>query len=63
MEEVEKLPEADEIMKLPISYEEKGREEGKKEVALEMLKKDLDVKLISEVTGLGIGEIKRLNER
>jgi predicted transposase YdaD len=63
MEEVEKLPDADEIMKLPISYEEKGRKEGKREVALEMLKKDLDVKLISEVTGLGIGEIKRLNER
>src|SRR5699024_5375393 len=29
MAEVEKLPEADEIMKLPISYEEKGIQKGK----------------------------------
>jgi len=29
MEDVEKLPEAYEIMKLPISYEEKGIKKGK----------------------------------
>ena len=37
-----------------------GRQEGRKEVILNMLKKRLDISLISEVTGLPVKEIKRL---
>ena len=39
---------------------EKGMEKGMQAVALSMLKKHLDVSLISEMTGLSIGEIKKL---
>lgn len=52
MADIEKLPEAEESMELPISYEEKGKEigkeigekMGKKEVATEMLKEGMDLK-------------------
>ena len=67
MAEIEKLPEAEKIMALPISYEEKGKEigkeEGKKEVAIEMLKKGFDMTLISEVTHLELEEIKKLKNQ
>ncbi len=63
MKEVEKLPEAEKIMELPISYEEKGKEQGKKEVALEMLRKELAVELIAEVTHMNVNEIKKLKEQ
>lgn len=87
MAEVKKLPEADKIFEIPISYEEKGkeigREEGKKEgkiegkregkkegeaiamkkVAMEMLKKGLNIDLIADVTHLDIEEIKNLKEQ
>ena len=43
---------------------EKGRieglQEGRQEVILNMLKKNLDIKLVSEVTGVSIEEIKKL---
>lgn len=67
MSEVENLPEADRILELPISYEEKGkeigREEGVKRVALAMLKKGTDIDFIAEVTRLDIEEIKKLKEQ
>lgn len=67
MAEIEKLPEEEKIMALPISYEEKGKEigkeEGKKEVAIEMLKKGFDMTLISEVTHLELEEIKKLKNQ
>ena len=39
---------------------QKGRLEGRQQVILNMLKKELDVSLISEVTGLSEKEIKKL---
>lgn len=65
MEEVGRLSkESEEFIKnLPISYEEKGKEIGKKEVALEMLKKELDPDLIVEVTQLDREEIEGLKKQ
>ena len=46
---------------------EKGRieglQEGRQEVILNMLKKNLDIKLVSEVTGVSIEEIKKLKNQ
>lgn len=71
MEEVRKLPEADLIMELPISYEEKGkkigRKEGRKEtieqVALEMLQQELDDEIIIKVTKLSEDEINKIRKQ
>ncbi|MFD1606131.1 Rpn family recombination-promoting nuclease/putative transposase [Oceanobacillus luteolus] len=71
MEEIRNLPEAEKILEIPISYEEKGKELGKeigkeigkKEVATEMLKKGLSVELISDVTHLEVQEIERLKKQ
>ena len=41
-----------------INYE-KGIEDNKKEIALNMLNKGLELSLISEITGLGIDEINK----
>jgi len=70
MKEIQKLPEADKIMELPISYEEKGIEKGIKKgiekgvrkVALEMLKKGSSINYIAEVTHLDNDEIKKLQK-
>ena len=40
--------------------EEKALQQGMQQVALKMLKRDTDVSLISEVTGLPKAEIKKL---
>lgn len=67
MEEIEKLPEAKKLLELPISYEEKGKEIGKKEgvrqVALKMLKEGMDAELIAKVTSLNIEEINKLKKQ
>jgi len=67
MDEVSKLPEADQIFEIPISYEEKGKEIGKeigvRKVAVEMLKKDVDPNFIAEVTHLDIDEIVVLKQQ
>ena len=67
MKEIEKLPEAEKIMELPISYEEKGKEIGKeigkKEVAIEMLKEGSSLDFISRVTKLPKEEIKELKKK
>ena len=39
---------------------ERGTEQSKKEIAKNMLKKDLDISLISEVTGLSNEQINNL---
>ncbi len=66
MEDIKKLPNAEEIMELPISYEEKGIrkgiEKGVKKVALELLKKGSSVDFVAEVTQLNKREIERLKE-
>ena len=41
---------------------EKGKVEGIKESALNMLKENIDIKVISKVTGLDIEEIKTLKD-
>ena len=38
----------------------KGRQEGRQEVVLNMLKKKLDISVISEVTGFSEKEIQKL---
>lgn len=75
MSEVNHLPEANKILELTVSYEERGKEKGKKigtkigkkigkkEVAIEMLKENIDIKLISKVTHLEIEEIKNLEQQ
>ncbi|MEI3611375.1 Rpn family recombination-promoting nuclease/putative transposase [Pseudogracilibacillus sp. SO30301A] len=71
MEEARRLDEADEILEIPISYEERGKkkgleeglERGKKEVALKLLKKGLDIYLIMEATKLSLDEIKKLQKQ
>ena len=68
MTEVGKLSKDTEefIKNLPISYEEKGKEIGKKEgireVAIEMLRKGSDLDFIAEVTHLDRKEIKELKK-
>ena len=67
MDEVRKLPEADQVFEIPISYEEKGKEIGKeigvRKVAVEMLKKNVDPNFIAEVTHLDIDEIVVLKQQ
>ena len=63
MAEVNKLPEADKIFEISISYEEKGKEIRTKEIAIQMLKKNLEVDFIAEVTELDIGEIEKLKQQ
>src|SRR5699024_1219931 len=63
MDEVRKLPEADQIFEIPISYEEKGKEIAKKEMVIEMLKEGMDLKLIEKVSHLDIDEIKHLKQK
>ncbi|GEN30124.1 hypothetical protein CQU01_03620 [Cerasibacillus quisquiliarum] len=71
MEEVKKMDNADKILELPISYEERGIkkgleagvESGKKEVALEMLKEGSSIEFIAKVTHLNRGEIEVLRRK
>lgn len=63
MDEVKKLPEADKIFEIPISYEEKGKEIRTKEIAVEMLKKNVDSDFIAEVTQLPIEDIEELKQQ
>jgi hypothetical protein len=62
MEEIEKLPEADEILEIPISYVEKGKEIGKKEVAVELLREGASLEFIAKITHLDKEEIEKLKE-
>ena len=70
MNEVNKLPEAEKIFEIPISYEEKGKEIGRQEgsaiamkkATIKMLNEELDIQLIARVTGLDIKEIKEIQQ-
>ncbi len=63
MKEAKKLDSAEEVLELTISYEERGKEIGRKEVAVNMLKKGLDVQLIMETAKLTLEEIEELRNR
>ena len=69
MEEIKQLDneEAEQIFKLPNSWREKGLKEGKMEekrqIALEMLKEDLSVELVSKITKLTRDEIEELKKK
>ena len=45
-----------------IKGRQEGRQESRQEIILNMLKKNLDIKLISKVTGLSAKEIKKLKK-
>ena len=66
MKEIKQYNESREIPHLPISWEEKGREEGirqgKREVALEMLKEGASIDFIVKVTQLSRETIKKLRK-
>ncbi|WP_066188359.1 RpnC/YadD family protein [Gracilibacillus timonensis] len=62
MEEIKRSDDAEKILELPISYEEKGKEIGKKEVAIEMLEEGFSLDLISRITGLEKDVIEALKE-
>lgn len=67
MEEIRHMDDADRIMEIPISYEERGkeigREEGIQSVALKMLRKGMAIDLIVEVTALPKKEIEALKQK
>lgn len=79
VKEASKLKNAEEVLELPISYEERGkkigREEGlekglaegrikeRKEVARNMLNKGLDIELIKDITKLSLDEIEQLKKQ
>lgn len=75
VEEIKNSPEAEKILEIPISYEEKGKEIGKelgkkigkeigiKEVVMKMLRKGVNVEFIAEVTHLDMEEIEELRKQ
>jgi hypothetical protein len=62
LEDIKQRDDADRIMEIPISYEEKGKKEGRKEVALEMLKEGFAINAISKVTHLAKEEIESMKK-
>jgi predicted transposase/invertase (TIGR01784 family) len=64
MEEIKKLDNAEKIMEIPISYEEKGIkkgiEKGIRKVAMEMLKDGISVERVARITGLEIQELENM---
>ncbi|ASN06461.1 RpnC/YadD family protein [Virgibacillus necropolis] len=65
MEEINQLSqdESERILKLPNSWREKGIQEEKEKIALEMLKEGLSIELIAKVTHLGLDEIEELKRK
>lgn len=61
-EEIEKMDDGGKVMELTISYEEKGKQEGKQEVAVEMLKKGFSIEVVAEVTHIEKEEIKKIEK-
>ena len=66
MKEMKDSDYADDILELTNSWEErgmkKGKEEGKKEIALELLKEGSSVAFVAKVTRLSQKEIKELRK-
>lgn len=64
MEQINRLENAEEVFELSNSWEEKGRAKGREEsiekVVLGMLKKELPVQLIAEVTDLPSEKIEKI---
>ncbi|MBS4214383.1 MULTISPECIES: hypothetical protein [Neobacillus] len=69
MEEIKQLDkdEAEQVLKLPNSWREKGIQEGEleaqKKIALNLLKEGLPIELISRATNLDYAEIEELRGR
>ncbi|MBO1001269.1 transposase [Pseudogracilibacillus auburnensis] len=67
VESVKEFDHAEEILNIPISYEEKGRKqgmkEGKKEVAIELLREGMPFELIQKTTKITINELKELKKQ
>ncbi|HLS09094.1 transposase [Lentibacillus sp.] len=61
-EEIGKTKDGEKIMEYTISYEEKGKQEARQEVAVEMLEKGVSIDFIAEVTHLEKEEIERLKK-
>ena len=74
MSEAKKLDQADEVLELTISYEERGKEKGREQgikegkelerkgIALSMLKKGYEIEDIHELTQLPVKQIQELKE-
>ncbi|WP_373895532.1 hypothetical protein [Virgibacillus sp. CBA3643] len=62
MEKVKNMEESEEILDLPISWEEKGIEKGIREVALELLKEGSSVEFVAKVTRLNEETIKKMRK-
>ena len=62
MEEIKQLDNAEEIMSLPNSWEEKGIKKGIQNVILNMLKKNFSVEVISDATDVSVDEVKKIKE-
>lgn len=66
MEKIKQTEEAKEIMQLPVSWEEKGRSEGrleeKRNIAVEMLKNGVSDSFVMKVTKLDKEELFELKK-
>ncbi|GAA0436616.1 hypothetical protein GCM10008983_11670 [Lentibacillus halophilus] len=62
MKDVKNSPDVEKIMDLPISFEEKGKEKGIKEVALAMISEGLSTAFIAKITQLDEDEIEKLRQ-
>lgn len=60
VEEIKQLDNAEEIMNLPNSWEERGYNKGIQTVIENMLRKDIAIEFIAEVTGASIDEIEKI---
>ncbi|GAA0314227.1 hypothetical protein ACFQ4Z_18335 [Oceanobacillus oncorhynchi subsp. oncorhynchi] len=62
MEKMENLPEGEKemVMQLPNSYFERGKEEGRKEIALELLDKGMSISQVAEITKLTEKVVEKL---
>lgn len=63
MEEIKQMNDAEEILKLPNSWEEKGRTEEKREIAREMLKEGATIEFIAKVTQLDKEKIESIKKQ
>jgi predicted transposase YdaD len=65
MEEIKQLnrKELDQILKLPNSWVEKGKKEGMRETALNLLKEGLSIELIARATNLDSAEIEEIRKQ
>ncbi len=87
MKQAKRLDNADEILELPISYEEKGKEIGKEigteigkaigkelgkeigreeaqnKIAVNLLRKGIDIEIITETTMLNTEEVEELKKQ